>query len=446
MRIRLSVSIPAPTRSGGIIEYICTDSREVMPRDLFFSLASDKDAGALHIAEALARGAILPTSLSLCDTDQTEPHPDLWALCREYMKRLCRLRQVVAVTGSVGKSTTTTLLANILSRHVITHSTHGNYNNAIGTPLSVLMAPADTEVLVLELGMNHKGEIGALSRLIRPTAAIITNIGTAHIGNLGSRSAIAEAKSEICNGMDGGYVICPHAEPYLSKIKNKLSLSVGDGGDFQLTVHSADRYGSSFSLCSRFGNIENASLNIGGEHILYCAALALSAAMLLGIPADELRRDAELLSEAPLRRSFTDLPGFTVFDDSYNASYESLAADLFFMDKHRPRPLGALIGDMLELGDDAEAIHRRIGILLAEHKMDSLYLFGEYAEVVKSGAVSHGLARKNIHIVPQAGYPHICAELIEKYHKENELILFKASHMINLGEVLELLKSREIEK
>ncbi len=444
MRIKLSVPIPHPSLPSEFIEYACTDSREVMPHDLFFSLAADEGAKLKHTAEALARGATLPTSLSFCRPQSNDPYPELWSFCREYLNRLCNLKHVIAVTGSVGKSTTTAFIADILSRHMPTHSTYGNFNNAVGVPLSALMSPANTEALVLEIGMNHSKEIGALSRLIRPTIAIITNIGTAHIGNLGSRAAIAEAKREICEGMDGGYIICPHGEPLLSGLKNKISLSTDPcEGDFRLTVHSADRSRTRFSLYSRFADIENAALNIGGEHILYCAALALSTAAVLGIRAEYLLRDSSLLTDAPLRRSFTEFLGFTVFDDSYNASYESLEADLLFMDKHRPRPLGALIGDMLELGDESEAIHGRIGALAARHRLDNLYLLGKYAEVIKVRALSEGVPLENIHIASDSGYPNICAELIEKYHKENELILFKASHKVNLGAVLELLKQRD---
>ena len=228
MRIALGIALPLNILTNHceafskilqkkLFTHITTDSREACEGDLFFSLTSDKSSAEEHVKEARNKGAISVSSLSKeADFLVFDCQKTLLKLAIYYKAQLKSLKATIAITGSVGKTTTKEFCASFLSASYKVHKTYMNYNNLLGVSLSILSAASDTEIFILELGMNNLGEIRKLSDAIEPDYAVITNIGTAHIGNLGSRKLIAQAKLEIASGMTDEKIIVPYEEQLLS--------------------------------------------------------------------------------------------------------------------------------------------------------------------------------------------------------------------------------------
>ena len=206
---------------------ITTDSRECCPGDLFIAIDGETDSGENYIDQVIKIGAFALSKTSsigcICVPDTVEA---LLQIASNYIKTLPFILYIIGITGSVGKTTTKEFAKIILSERFIVHSNPSSYNNALGLSLSILSAPKNTQILLMELGMNHAGEIGRLSKYLHPDMAIITNIGRAHIGNLGSREAIAKAKLEILSGMKDGTVFVPFGEKLLCEIEEKITLYI----------------------------------------------------------------------------------------------------------------------------------------------------------------------------------------------------------------------------
>ena len=203
---------------GTPVEYLSTDTRELCPEDLFVAIKGEKFDGNDYVGKAIELGAI---PLSSVETDVgitvTDSSLSLIGLARLYKSKLPNLKKVCGITGSIGKSTTKEFAAIIISEHFSVTKSIGNFNNAVGMCLSILSANKNTEVLILEMGMNAHGEISLLSKTAEPDIAVITSVGTSHIGRLGSREEIARAKLEILDGMKEGKLIVPADEALLCR-------------------------------------------------------------------------------------------------------------------------------------------------------------------------------------------------------------------------------------
>ena len=435
----LNSKLPDNISTTAEISSICTDTRECDRGDLFIALSGKSDSGENYTNDALSKGCTVISSSGRNAFIYTEDTAAALMKIATLYKETIAPRYTVAVTGSVGKSTTVKFLSSILKEKYRVHSTIGNFNNHIGLPLTVLTMPRDTEVLVLEMGMNHIREISKLSRSMNPDMAIITNIGTAHIGNLGSRERIAEAKLEICEGMKSGRIILPYGEPLLSGIKSGLYVGRNTSlSDFSLN----DNIGGSYSFNSIESKIEGIEFFDKREHLLCDLAIAISAAHMLMLSPEEIIRGVGAITSSNLRQRFIKMDDFTIFDDSYNASFESVVADLKYIHSFG-KPTGAFIGDILELGDNAAAIHENIGHFAAELKTDHLYLYGEYAEHTSRGAISNGMSINQIYINKSLESPEVSISHIINNHSKNEIVLFKASHRLRLDKIADTIKSQE---
>lgn len=435
----LNTPLPICTQSSEIVKYICTDTRECHQGDLFIALDGENDSGEKYVNEALKKKCLVLSSSLRSDVVHVYNTADaLLELSRVYKNRISP-RHTVAITGSVGKSTTVKFTSTILKEKFKVHSPVGNFNNHIGLPLTIFAMPKDTEVLVAELGMNHKGEISKLSRAVSPDVAVITSIGTAHIGNLGSRKEIAKAKLEILDGMKNKNIILPELEELLrgidgaSYVGRNSSLST-----FSLNDTDSDAY----SFVSRTKAIEGIRFFDKRDHLLNDLAFAIAVSDVLGLSEKELLRGIGAINDSHLRQRFIELDGFTVFDDSYNASLESITADLIYISS-LGMPTGAFIGDVLELGDRAHKIHEQIGLRCAELKIGTLYLFGIYAEDIARGALMGGMDSTRIFINTDTSSARTSVEQIYRHHMPGEIILFKASHRLRLDKIADSMKNEE---
>ena len=420
------------------VNSICTDTRECQNGDLFIALQGVTESGEKYITEALKKNCLVLSSLSANDTISVNDTTDALLKIAELYKKKVVPKHTIAVTGSVGKSTTVKFISTVLSQKYKVHSPNGNYNNHIGVPLTILSMPRDTEVLVLEFGMNHSGEISRLSKCAAPDIGIITTIGTSHIGNLGSREKIALAKLEILDGMTDGKLLLPCDEPLLRNMKHGLFV----GCNSSLSDFSLDNSDKGYRFRSMNTNINEIEFFDHREHMTYNLSFAIAVSDILGLSKEEIINGVKAITSSNLSQRFIRLKNFTIFDDSYNASLESIREDLKYISS-LGRPTGAFLGDVLELGDKSADIHEEIGRLAARFNIGHLYLYGDYAKYIANGAIISGISKDNVYINPDISSPETSISHIRNYHSDNEIILFKASHKLRLDKIADMIENEE---
>ncbi len=333
---------------------VSIDTRTLQPGDVFVALAGENGDGHAHVAEALAKGAAgavvqhdLPGATLLV-------HDTLHALWG--MGRYARARfggRTVAITGSVGKTTTKEMLRVVLSAAGKTHAAPASYNNQWGVPLTLARLPADAAFCVAELGTNHPGEIGPLSQLVRPDVAVVTAVAAAHIGHFGSIEAIAQEKSAIGDGLPpDGIAVLPADSPMLGR----LAVRAGRTDTFGVAqiVESHPDADGTVVAAQIGGRTARFRVNAPGIHMVLNALAALTAAAALGVDGAAAIAGFRPGAGRGLRR---ELPGgIRLLDESYNANGASLLAALAVL-RDLPGRRVAVLGDMLELGDHGPAEH-----------------------------------------------------------------------------------------
>ncbi len=371
------------------------DTRTLQPGQLFLALQGARD-GHDFIPAALEKGAaaVLCTH---CDGD----FPAI--VVRDTRIALGQIAQglrrslpmkVVGVTGSVGKSTTKEMIFTALSTTYRTGKTPVNHNNDIGMPMAILALPEDTEVAVLEMGMNHFREMAYLSSIARPDVAVIVNIGTMHIEHLGSQAGILQAKMEILEGMEpNGALILNGDDKYLKEARgnwpNTITFSMDDPqaqvkGSEQLVTPGCTQFRVAYGQESY--NIE---LPVEGAHFVPDALAAVAVAQLLQVPAQKIQQSLSEFQNMAGRQEILRKLGYTIVSDCYNAGPESMAAALEVLGNQQGRKI-AVLGDMLELGACTQAEHYRVGRIAAE-KADFLLAFGPNCQRTVSGAITGGM-------------------------------------------------------
>lgn len=423
------------------ITFLSTDSREVQPGDLFVALSGTQDDGNHHLAEALARGAALllcrrALTLPAQAMPVTEPEEALAALGQRALSHISPT--VVAITGSVGKTTTKEYTAAILSTRYRVHRTPGNHNNLLGVSLALLTMPRHTEVLVAELGMNHAGEIGRLSELIHPAIAAVTNAGAAHIGHLGSRTAVAHAKREILLGcMPGALYLYPAHQALLEPPPHTdvLPLPVTEDAPGACGYTNIQIRGgrTSFLLHAMHGVRHFLTVPGTGAHLAACATYAALIGLALDIPLSAIGAALATIQPPPMRQRLYDTGGITVMEDCYNASPESMhaAADsLFLLSAERGGRPVALLGDMLELGEAARPLHEEVGRYFASKGLPLLFTFGAIAENYATGARAAGMAEETIYRNPDPTAPEKSAAALARVLRQGDILLVKASRQL----------------
>lgn len=347
-----------------------TDSREVAPGGLFFALPGASGDGHAYLTAAAGAGAAVAVvsrpdpGLELPQVVVEDTWQALFALTRHALDRI--RPRVVGVTGSNGKTSTKELLAAALGARYRVHRTQGNLNTETGLPLTVLAMPPDTQALVLEMGLQKPGDIGLLARLARPEVGVITLIGSVHMEFFSSREELARHKGELVAELPPVGTAVLNAEdaffPLLASLTPARVVTFGlESGDYRV-----ESYRPTFAGCRFTVGKVTCELKLPGRIQAANAAAALAAAEALGVPTCEAApRLSEVEVPGRLRR-FTTAAGYTVIDDSYNASPESMTGVFEVVAEARPwlgagaRAL-AVLGEMRELGELAEAEHERVG-------------------------------------------------------------------------------------
>jgi UDP-N-acetylmuramoyl-tripeptide--D-alanyl-D-alanine ligase len=417
------------------------DSRGLQEGDLFVGLRGEHSDGGEFAVTALgagAWGALVTPERAQATVDAGVPgtvlsHPDplagLQALARAFRRELgAGGTRVVAITGSTGKTTTKDILAAVLSAELRTHASPANFNTEIGLPLAVLAAPGDTEVLVLEMAMRGPGQIAELTAIAEPDVGVIVNVGPVHLELLGTLEAIAAAKAELIAGLGAGAsVVVPVDEPLLEgHLREDVhTVTFGDGGDFAL---EASRSGSRSVVIHQAGGgditLEPAFRQ---QHNLLNLLAAVAAASTLGVmPSGAVEvRFSELRGQ---RLAIGD--GVVLINDCYNANPMSMRAAIDDLAETAPARRVAVLGDMLELGPEAERFHREIGEYASARGVDVLVTVGPL------GAEMAGTFAGEVHPVADAA---AAAGLLEGLLREGDTVLVKGSRGVGLERVAELL-------
>lgn len=424
---------------------VSTDSREVKPGQLFVPLAGARVDGHNFIRRAMENGAVAvlnakqpaPSGIPMIQVEDTLLA--FGAIAAGY--RASMPAQVLAITGSVGKTTTKEMLAAILQRQFRTVWTEGNHNNNLGLPMSVMDMEADTEIAVLELGMNHFGEMSYLTKIARPNMAIFTNIGTMHIEHLGSREGILRAKMEILEGMnDDAVVVMNGDEPLLWNLRDTMRFRHYYFGieniscDVRAVNIRTDDSGVRFDVAA-FGKEFEVFVPANGQHTVYNALAAVTAAMLSGATPENMAAGLATFENSGMRQKIYEKNGYIILEDCYNAGPESMEAALNVLAERSSKGRRiAVLGDMLELGSSSMAEHYRIG-RLAVGKADLIFAYGVNATRVVTGAVTGGMNPA------RAMYYDEQDQLIHELKAKaqpGDTLLFKGSRGMKMERVLQL--------
>ena len=355
--------------------------------------------------------------------------------------------KVVGVTGSVGKTSTKDIIANVLSKKYKVLKTEGNNNNHIGLPLTILRIQ-DEEIAVIEMGMNHLGEISYLTKIAKPDIAVITNIGTSHIGNLGSRENILKAKLEILEGMDKKKIVINNDNDLLNKwyLENKNNIEIHTFGIKNESEFKAKniklKENSSEFICENKNEKINIEVPVGGEHFILNALCGLTVGKLLNLNNQEIKNGIKDFKLTAKRMEINHLKNnITIINDSYNASYESMKASISNLKNMNGERKIAVLGDMFELGDFSEKLHKEVGTEIYKNKIDKLYLIGNYSKFIGEEAEKEGYKKENIFYFENKD------ELFNNLKnnlKSGDVILIKASNGMKLFEIAEKLKNINI--
>ncbi len=433
--VRQAVAARAVTR-------VVTDSRKAGPEDVFVALRGERFDAHDFVPQVAAAGAAavvvaevradwqLPAGCTVLEVGDTLAA--LQDLARGY--RAWHQPLVVGLTGSNGKTSTKDLAAAVLSRRFRTRATLGNLNNHIGVPLTLLALEDGDECAVVEMGMNHPGEIKTLVDIAQPDAAVLTNVGMAHIEYMGSRDAIAWEKATLpANVPADGVVVLPAGDAYTPLIARHcqaqvLTAGLGSGDVRAFDLRASDE-GTRFKL-DFAGETVDTFLPVLGEHMVGNAALAAGLGWSLGVaPADI----AAALASARLsggRMQVFQSAGVRFINDSYNANPDSVIAALRTLAAGRARARYAVLGRMGELGASAEGEHRRVGAAAAELGLDGVLAVGATeATWIAEGAAGCPLVR--------CFADHAtCAQVLRELVREGDAVLVKGSRSSAMENVL----------
>ena len=413
------------------------DTRILQPGQLFIVLQGIRD-GHDFIPMAMEKGA----AAVLCSRKVgdypaiyvDDPRTALGMIAREELKRIGA--KVVGVTGSVGKSTTKEMIATVLESTYRTAKTPANHNNDIGMPMAVLAMDADTQVAVLEMGMNHFGEIEYLSRIARPDVAVIINIGTMHIEFLGSREGIRKAKMEIVTGMaPEGKLLLNGDDRLLRQLDTVPEQEITYFGCSEgCAVRGSDvRQGEMLRFRVTGENVDfQGEMALEGEHFVNDALAAVAVGLALDVPQETIQAQLASFRNMAGRQEILEHNGVSIIKDCYNAGPESMAAALNVLGNRKGRRI-AVLGDMLELGSCTQAEHYKVGRIAAE-KADLVFAYGPNANRVINGTTTGGMS---VACTWAFEKKEELVAALKRVVKPGDVLLFKASRGMHLEQVLD---------
>lgn len=438
-----------------ICESFSRDTRQIAQGDVYIGIKGENFDGNILYEEALKKGASVCILQNIEISKKTqEKYKNSTIILVENtidaLGKIAKLKRslynipVVAVTGSVGKTSTKDIIASVVSKKYNVCKTQGNFNNHIGLPLTIL-GLKNHEALVVEMGMNHFGEISKLTDIAKPTIAVITNIGTSHIGNLGSRENILKAKLEILEGLDkDGTIIINNDNDLLNNWNKKntkyktITYGIEEKSDFKPYNIKINENGSSYNIDINNKKYE-IEVPVSGKHFVYNSMSAIAVGKVLNIDMKDVITG---IKEFELTKKRMDIQkmhnGITLINDSYNASYDSMKSALEYLKDISGKRKIAVLGNMLELGHFTKELHEKVGKEVYNNKIDILVTIGDLAKDISKEAIKLGMKTNNIYIYDNNKQ---ALNLLENILKEGDIVLFKASNAMHFTDIVEELKN-----
>jgi UDP-N-acetylmuramoyl-tripeptide--D-alanyl-D-alanine ligase len=427
---------------------VVTDSRLATPGSLFFALRGEHADGHEFVGEALSRGAVGAVVARPLDAGPNVLVPDPGAALLE-LARLERTEldgtTVLGVTGANGKTSTKDFAAAVLGTRFRTHASPASFNNEIGLPLTILGAPANTEVLVAEMGARRAGDVALLCEIARPHAVVVTNVGVAHMEVFGSWEAIVEASAEPIDALpESGVAILSADDPVVRGFGGRtrarvLTFGLDGSADVRAQDLRLDDAGrASFDLVAGSGRAR-VELEVPGEHMVQNALAASACGVALGLSVEEC---AVALKGARVSRwrmeTFTTSSGVVVINDAYNANPDSMSAGLRAARwMARTGRLAAVLGHMAELGPISRDAHERLGELVVRIGVDRLVTVGEQAAAIARAAIREGALPEDVAVCDSADE---AARDVRSWARPGDVVLVKGSRVAGLERVAEALR------
>lgn len=427
------------------LDDVCTDTRKIQPGSLFVCLRGERFDGHSFASQAAQLGAAAllvdhPVDADVPQLVVTDTGKALLQLAGWYRRRF--QLPVVGLTGSVGKTTTKEFIALVLGAKYNTLKTQGNLNNEIGVPQMLFRLEDSHTAAVIEMGMNHFGEISRLTRAVAPTVGLITNIGVSHIENLGSRAGILQAKLEILEGM------APDA-PLIVNMDNDMlrTVKLGDRPllTFAIDDQSADftatditEQGSTTTFTVHHSTFtQPVTIPTVGIHNVYNALAAMAVGYVTGVEPAAAASALANYVPAGMRQNLVQVGGVQVIEDCYNASPDSMRAALQTLGKLPVHRRYAVLGAMLELGDYAKEAHTQVGKMAAENGIDGVLAYGADAAYIVEAAKQAGLENARLFDTKEA-----LAQSLAQQVQPGDGVLFKGSRGMHLEDVMHTVYER----
>lgn len=431
----------------------CCDTRLLKKGDTFLALKNNEENTKKYIEEAFEKGAIG----CICECDISEKIIDenrdkfiikvkdsIEAIQKiaEYKRKLYNI-PVVAITGSVGKTSTKEIIASVMEEKLHVKKNPGNYNNHIGVPLTILSWDENTEGAVVEMGMNHFGEIEVLTKIAKPTVAVITNIGTAHIGILGSRENILKAKLEILEGLEpGGTVIINNDNDLLHTCNlekyNKITYGIENESDYTAYDIIRNEFSSEYKI-KIDGKEYKVFVPVAGDHFIYNSLCSIAVGKILKIETEKIIQGIKKFELTGKRNEIIEKNELKIINDYYNASADSMKASLGVLKNINATRKIAILGDMLELGEYSEKLHKEVGAEVAKDKIDVLCTVGNLAKSIAEEAKCLGTQE-----VYTFDTNEECIKKLKEIINKGDCILLKASNRMRFGEISNFLQGESL--
>ena len=433
------LGVRAPAREAAITGW-SVDTRSLAPGDLFFALRGPRHDGHEYVQAALEKGAagvVVQPAFPSANSNALVVADTLAALQR--LAAWARARwggQVAGVTGSAGKTTTKDAIAHLLSTELRVGKTVGNFNNHVGVPLSLLRLPDDCRVGVLEIGMNHAGEIRALAAIAKPDIGVVTNVGYAHVEAFDSIEGVALAKRELIEALDPerGIAVLNADDPRVLRFREihpgpVITFGVSAGADVRAEEIALEPGGTRF----RVDGVDFHT-TLAGRHAVLNLLAALAVARAFEIPPDRLRDAVRTFTIGKMRGERLERNGVVIWNDCYNSNPEAVRAMLDVLRATPARRRIAVLGEMLELGHAAECLHRQVGRCAAESGIGALIAVRGAARFIAEEAVRAGMPAQTVHFFED---PAQAGEFVRQLAAPGDAILFKGSRGVEIERAME---------
>ena len=437
---------------NGNIENVCEnfskDTRTIKKGDIYIGIKGETFDGSEFWKQAIDNGAetVIIENIEITSEEINKYKEKTIIKVKNTLEALYKIAEykrslynipVIAITGSVGKTSTKDIIASVVKTKFKTLKTEGNNNNNIGLPLTILKLK-DHEALVVELGMNHFKEISLLTKIAKPTLSIITNIGTSHIGNLGSRENILKAKLEILEGMKKQVIIINNDNDLLhnwyEQNKNKIEIytyGIENKSDVKAINIKLMNENSEFLAQLQEENI-SVEVPVGGIHFVYNALCAVTVGRILNISNENIKKGIKKFELTKKRMDISYLnSGAILINDSYNASYESMKMSIEYLSNYEGKRKIAVLGDMFELGEHAKELHEKVGEEIAKNNIDILICSGENSKYIIKKAKEMNNKIKTFYFEKKDEI----TEKIKKETRQGDIILIKASNGMKFYEI-----------